>query len=232
MEPIEKEGYFILKKLAEQFEWIARDSSGSINAYEWRPTKNMYDWIGGGLYSRIPEKYNDLFKHISWVDLIPCNIQYLINEYESNYDFSLDTSLKLDESQFNIYINGGITLPRFVADFVEEHKGEYFTDIFNGEELWQWNEKVAQWLYGDEMLTSQREVTLALALNFGYTIEEPLFYVEFIKDVYLVYYPSSGNLGVTNDRDTKHGITEFTEEQIKGFDKGDIMFKHYADSIG
>ena len=226
MEPIEKEGYFILKKLAEQFEWIARDSSGSINVY-----KNMYDWIGGGLYLRIPEKYNDLFKHISWGDLTPCNIQYLINEYESNYDFSLDTSLKLDESQFNIHINGGITLPRFVADFVEEHKGEYFTDIFNSEELWQWSEKVAKWLYGDEMLTSQREIILALALNFGYTIEEPLFYVEFIKDVYLVYYPASGNLGVTNDRETKQGITEFTEEQIKGFDKGDIMFEHYSHLI-
>ena len=97
--------------------------------------------------------------------------------------------------------------------------------------MWECNEKVAQWLYDDEMLVSQREIILALALNFGYTIEEPLFYVEFIKDVYLVYYPVSGNLGVTNDVGTKQGITEFTEEQIKGFDKGDIMFKHYAHLI-
>ena len=231
MEPIEKEGYFILKKLDKQLEWIARDSDGTLGVYGERPKKYMDYWTGAGVRSQIPEKYNDLFKHISWEDSTPCNIQYLINEYESSYYFSLDTSLELDESQFNIHINGGITLPRFIADFVEEHKGEYFTDIFNSAELWQWNEKVAKWLYGDEMLTSQREIILALALNFGYTIEEPLFYVEFIKEVYLVYYPASGNLGVTNDRDTRNGITEFTKEQIKGFDKGDVMFEHYAHLI-
>ena len=231
MEPIEKEDYFILKKLGKQFEWIARDSDGTLGVYGGRPKKHMHHWTGAGLRSEIPEKHNDLFKYISWEDSTPCNIQYLIHEYESSHYFSLDTSLELDESQFNIHIHGGITLPRFVADFVEEHKGEYFTDIFDSAELWECNEKVAQWLYDDEMLTSKREIILALALNFGYTIEEPLFYVEFIKDVYLVYYPVSGNLGVTNDRDIKHGITEFTEEQIKGFDKGDIMFKHYAHLI-
>lgn len=228
MRSIEKEDYFILKKLDKQLEWIARDSDGVIGVYERRPKKHMHHWTGAGLRSQIPEKYNDLFKYISWEDSTPCNIQYLIHEYESSCYFSLDTSLELDESQFNIHINGGITLPRFVADFVEEHKGEYFTDIFNSAELWEYNEKVAKWLYGDEMLTSQREIILALALNFGYTIEEPLFYVEFIKGVYLVYYPSSENLDVTNDKNTKRGITEFTEGQIKGFDKGDVMFKHYA----
>lgn len=231
MEPIEKEEYELLKDLDDRLGWLARDSDGVLGVYERRPKKHMHHWTGAGLRSQIPEKYNNLFKCISWEDSTPCNIQYLIHKYESSYYFSLDTSLELDESQFNIHVNGGITLPRFVADFVEEYKGEYFTRIFSSAELWQWNEKVAQWLYHDEMLASQREITLALALNFGYTIEEPLFYVEFIKDVYLVYYPVSGNLGVTNDRGTKHGITEFTEEQIKGFDKGDIMFKHYSHLI-
>ena len=86
MAKISKEEYYALKSLEDQWEWIARDSSGNhggnLFAYSEKPAKDY--GVGVGFLGRgIHSIDNRFFQFIQWEDSEPCSISELIEEYES-----------------------------------------------------------------------------------------------------------------------------------------------------
>ena len=71
--------------------------------------------------------------------------------------------------------------------------------------------------------SKQAQETFARAWLDGYEVEKEQKYLVNILDegigAYLIYYPKSGNYGVTGILDDSKGITRFTEQEIKDYDE-------------
>ena len=111
-------------------------------------------------------------------------------------------------------------VPEFVADFIKNNKGRLnvyggLDDVQNnqGSEMWEW-------VFYNHNQDEFAEAWLAYPnIEVG---KEQKYHVNILDEgtgAYLIYYPKSGNYGVTGILDDNKGITRFTEQEIKDYDE-------------
>lgn len=111
-------------------------------------------------------------------------------------------------------------VPDFVADFIKNNKGRLnvyggLDDVQNnqGSEMWEW-------VFYNHNQDEFAEAWLAYPnIEVG---KEQKYHVNILDEgtgAYLIYYPKSGNYGVTGILDDNKGITRFTEQEIKDYDE-------------
>lgn len=71
----------ILRNLPEEYNWIARDSNGSVFVYLNKPHKNKSSWYNDGDYICL-EMYEHLFKQINFEDEEPVNFREVLENDE------------------------------------------------------------------------------------------------------------------------------------------------------
>ena len=131
-------------------------------------------------------------------------------------------------------------IPNYVAKWIEEIKKQSKSLVFAIAHIYDKNEIgkspnkeeniIFQWME----LTDNEEVFARAWLD-GYTVEVEQKYLVNLLDegigAYLIYYPKSGNYGVTGILGNSKGITRFTEQEIKDYDERYIPFMVPVDEV-
>ncbi|MGX7077459.1 DUF1642 domain-containing protein [Globicatella sanguinis] len=190
---ITREEYELLKKYRELgYKWIARDANERLYVYRETPMKSSAIWSGT---THIPEKY---FTFIKWEDEKPTKIDDLIRDYESH--------------QVMVGENVKVTIPQFVAEWIEEVKGlkrnfklEYLFDTTAmPDDVYDWLDE----RYGDTDI-------LARAWLDGFVVEKEKLYTVQLKNGYhLCKYEGTGIKWLN--------MTEFNAEDCYKLTKGEI----------
>src|SRR5699024_7935879 len=126
---------------------------------------------------------------------------------------SLGNSQKLEKVQ----------IPKFVAEYLDFAKSDTtlmrVLELANTRNEWEKWEKEYDWIEENHEL-------FARAWLDGFTIaneeKEQKYLVNILDEgtgAYLIYYPKSGNYGVTGILGDSKGITQFTEQEIKDYDE-------------
>lgn len=138
----------------------------------------------------------DKFDNIGW---LKDSISNMSHEDELNRALiDANKVLKLvDELEERHKKSNTITIPDFVAKFIEEKKNFPLYEIFNEDCLYE-NDKINRWLYDCEFETSQkREIDLILALRMGqYEVEREKKYYARLKKLTPPEGSIKTNLGV------------------------------------
>ena len=142
----------------------------------------------------------------------------LIGYGEGVYDTYAYVLKKYDE------FHKPVVVPDFVAEWIESPDRD-LDDMY----AWERPENVYKWTFGEgDSLENSRLKDLLDAIDNGYEVEEEQrYYVNILDEgigAYLIYYPKSGNYGVTGILDDSKGITRFTEQEIKDYDERYMTF--------
>ena len=153
-------------------------------------------------------------------------VRKLIETSDLAMDVQKLTGMTLEEIKEEA-INGGIVpkqelpaIPKFVAEYLDFAKSDTtlmrVLELANTRNEWEKWEREYDWIEENHEL-------FARAWLDGYEVAEEQKYLVNILDegigAYLIYYPKSGNYGVTGILDDSKGITRFTEQEIKDYDK-------------
>lgn len=195
---------------AQGYEWIARDKNGDIHLYGKEPEKGVYDWKNIDLNSNCYYDYDGyrLYQYIKWEDEKPTKIDDLIRDYESHQEI-VGEKVK-------------VTVPQFVADWIEEVKGlkrnfklEY---LFDTTEM---PDDVYDWLderYGDTDI-------LAKAWLDGYEVEKEKLYTVQLKNGYhLCKYEGTGIKWLNMTEFNTVGCYKLTQAEIESVDPRLMQF--------
>lgn len=74
----------ILDNLYEEYQWIARDEDGEVDAYSRKPEKHDQYWTNGGQLLNLSNIFDDLFQFIQWTDEEPINFRELLRKEKEN----------------------------------------------------------------------------------------------------------------------------------------------------
>src|SRR5574344_2281450 len=157
---ITKEDYELLKNYrAKGYEWIARDKNCDLYAFNVMPTKFISFWAvqsGFNLPYLVGECGDNILTCVTWYDEEPTKILDLMQDYESHQIITVERVK--------------VTIPQFVADWIEECK-----PIYNLRRLFSTThmpDSVKDWTSGDDDNCN----LMALAWIYGYEVEQEKLY--------------------------------------------------------
>lgn len=199
---ITREEYELLKKYRELgYKWIARDANERLYVYRETPMKSSAIWSGT---TRIPEKY---FTFIKWEDEKPTKIDDLIRDYESHQTL-VGESVK-------------VTIPQFVADWIEEHKKDYKTwdEYAKGDFVFRAINDLFR--YGEGLAVYDFEINSRIS---SYTFQHPKDFIKAILDGYEIeqqFYSitlSNGSILIKDPEFNTFQLCKAPKEQIEGYE--------------
>ena len=158
---ITREEYLELKeRYNEGYRWIARDENCDLCAFKVMPTKFISFWTvntGSPFPRLLGENEENILTCVTWEDEEPTKIDDLIRDYESH-------QVIVGESE-------KVTIPSFVADWIEEVKGTYTLKLlFTNSNM---PSSVKDWLYCNNKNCEK----MALAWIYGYEVEKEKQYI-------------------------------------------------------
>ena len=206
---ITKYEYLKLKERHKNgYRWIARDKDGSLYMYYREPKRLVFSWMASDRTCFYTYEDDHLFPCIKWEDEEPTKIDDLIRDYESH--------------QVIVGEKVKVTIPQFVADWIEEVKGlkrnfklEY---LFDTTEM---PDDVYDWLderYGDTDI-------LAKAWLDGFAVEKEKLYTVQLKNGYhLCKYEGIGIKWLNMTEFNTVGCYKLTQAEIESVDPRLMQF--------
>lgn len=128
------------------------------------------------------------------------------------------------------------TIPEFVAEFLDGKEEYALYELLDNDFIYENHDELARWLYNnDEDTNKEREFSLVLAQRYGYEVEEePKYNVE-IKSSFGtigIFLFKQGDEVLSGDNFKAYCPKEdefrLTEQEIRGFQNGDVLFEHFA----
>ena len=142
--------------------------------------------------------------------------EFLVND-ESGVDYTVVESRKL--KGLLVPKRDVPAIPNYVAKWISEHHERF--DLYPA--LKRLENNMLSWENVYEWYRENTRNFVNAYLTGEYEVEEEQKYLANILDegtgAYLIYYPKSGNYGVTGILDDSKGITRFTEQEIKDYDE-------------
>ena len=148
--------------------------------------------------------------------------QKWIEEHRKSY--TMEDSVEISDLQNLLVPKQEIpVIPKYVAEYLDFAKKEaslieVLVIVSVG---WPTMKKEFSWILANSEI-------FARAWLDGYVVKEEQKYLVNILDegigAYLIYYPKSGNYGITGVLNDSKGITRFTEQEIKDYDERYWLF--------
>lgn len=130
-------------------------------------------------------------------------------------------------------------IPKFVAEFLDGKEDYMLYELFDDKWLYNEHDQIAKWLYdNDEYINREREADLALAHRHGYEVEKEQKYILSInithKESNTNYETFLNKRGIFHSMENESFNSEefnWTEEEIKDLESGEILFEHFATKV-
>lgn len=235
-----QEEYEMLTELDDKWKWIARDGfKGELNVYNVRPTRSYFKnwWLTSGWFGRSKTILPYFFPFIQWTDSEPYFIPDLIKEYEKKkYRF------RLGDSEMSDFVDNSsgesCTVFSLIVEEDEEMKKDkewlrekvetYFSNWWSesDDDMHDLMDNVKRLI--DQL--DEPEVTLK---------KEPKYNVKFkVKSSFGtvgIFLYKQGDEVLAGDNFgayyPKEDEFRLTEQEIRSFQNGDILFEHFAAKV-
>lgn len=181
---ITQEEYAKLKQIkADGFEWIARDKNGELYVFSEKPIRD------GGMWNIVDRqtdwsmiKDEKLFPDVLWEDNFPTKIEDFMNEYKPSQNDKDDKEK--------------VTIPKFVANWIEQHKQgnhKLLDALIENYNKHSGDNELYHWLNDDDNICD-----FLCAWQYGYEVEQEKLYTVKLANGDCLYKSKTFETGWTN----------------------------------